>query len=79
MAGVGFVRPMIISDFAPCFQLSTHRYKYNNYVAYGVLRRASQDWQVRMRFVRACCVVVVWMGGQPVTPLARLKRLHVHE
>lgn len=37
--GLDVVRPMILSDFEPCFQVSAHRYRYNAALSYSIIRR----------------------------------------
>lgn len=37
--GLDVVRPMILSDFEPCFQVSAHAYRYNPSLSYSIIRR----------------------------------------
>lgn len=40
------VRPMIMSDFVPCFQAAAYRYKYNPYLSYSIVRRGGEaGWE----------------------------------
>jgi hypothetical protein len=38
-----YVRPMILSDFKPCFQASAHKYKYNPFLSYSIVRRGGEE------------------------------------
>jgi len=38
-----YVRPMILSDFKPCFQASAHKYKYNPFLSYSIVRRGGGE------------------------------------